>query len=265
MATWQRRNLDQITNAFATTYNRELERIDRPAIRELRKQVRALVEGGPAKTGAFDYPLDLCHIGMIVTGERTELICRRLAEAMGCDLLIVPEAENTSWVWLGSRRRLEFSDLEKAAEGIAGSLTIAAGEPREGVAGWRLSHLEAEAAAPVATLERPGITRHSNVALLASALCREEVGQSLIERYLNPLDGHRDAEDLKSTLRTYFELNCNAVSTAAALGVNRHTVQRRLKRVEDAIGEPAAARQAEFGVALKLEDLTARTRAAISG
>ena len=67
-----------------------------------------------------------------------------------------------------------------------------------------------------------------------------------MDRYLMPLDGHRDGGSTQ-TLRAYFELNCNAVSTASSLGVNRHTVQRRLKRVEEAIGEPPAARPASSG------------------
>jgi DNA-binding PucR family transcriptional regulator len=173
--------------------------------------------------------------------------------------LIAPDAEHTFWIWLGAPRQLDFSGLECAVFTTADSLTISAGEPRSGIGGWRLSHLEAEAAAPVAALEGPGLVRHSNVALLASALYREEVGRSLTSRYLEPLDRHRDAEDLKNTLRTYFELSCNAASTASALGVNRHTVQRRLRRVEEAIGEPPSSRHAEFGVALQLERLTADT------
>ena len=69
---------------------------------------------------------------------------------------VVPEAEDTFWVWLGAPRPLAFSELEQALGGIADSLAIAAGEPREGVVGWRLSHLEAEAAAPIAGSKVPG-------------------------------------------------------------------------------------------------------------
>jgi PucR C-terminal helix-turn-helix domain len=259
MATWQRRNLDQITSAFTATYSDERERLDQSPARERREQVRALVEGGPTDISAFEYRLDHCHIGLVATGEKFDLVSRQLAETMGCDLLIVPEAESTFWVWLGAPRSLAFPDLERALANLGASAAISAGEPRTGVAGWRLSHLEAEAAAPVAALEGPGLVRHSKVALLASALCHEEIGSSLLDRYLEPLDRHRDAEDLKNTLRTYFELSCNAASTASALGVNRHTVQRRLRRVEEAIGEPPSSRHAEFGVALRLERLTAST------
>lgn len=262
MATWQSRNSDMVTAAFVGTYTEELKRLSDSPTRERRDQVRALIDGGPTDIGAFEYRLEGCHIGLVATGEGVDLISRQLAETMGCDLLIVPAAESTFWVWLGAPRSLAFPDLEQAVAQIGAATTISAGEPRVGVKGWRLSHLEAEAAAPVAALEGPGVVRHSDVALLASALCREEVGCSLTDRYLDPLANHRDAEDLKSTLRAYFELSCNAASTASVLGVNRHTVQRRLRRVEEAIGEPPSTLHAEFRVALELERLTSITRAA---
>lgn len=262
MATWQSRNSDMVTAAFVGTYTEEMERLNQSPTRERRRQVKALVEGGPTDIGAFEYRLDRCHIGLVAAGEKVDLVSRQLAETLGCDLLIVPEAESTFWVWLGAPRSLAFPDLERAVADLGNPAAISAGEPRTGARGWRLSHLEAAAAAPVAALEGAGVIRHSNVALLASALCHEEIGTSLTDRYLDPLVRHRDAEDLKSTLRVYFELSCNAASTASALGVNRHTVQRRLRRVEEAIGEPPSTRHAEFGVALELERLTAITEAA---
>jgi DNA-binding PucR family transcriptional regulator len=170
-----------------------------------------------------------------------------------------PDAEHTFWAWIGAPRQLDFADLERSVATVSDLPTISAGEPRDGAGGWRLSHLEAESAAPVAQLEKPGLVRHANVALLASALCHEATGRSLTDRYLKPLDRHRDGEDLRRTLRAYFELSCNAASTASALGVNRHTVQRRLKRVEESIGQPSSSRHAEFSVALRLEQLTSRT------
>lgn len=260
MAAWQGRNSDKVMTAFVAAYTNEVERLNQSPARELRERVKMLIAGGPVDTAAFDYRLDLCHFGLVVVGEGVDLICRRLAEAMGCDLLIVPEGMHTFWAWLGAPRPLAFTDLERSAAGIAESVTISAGEPRMGVDGWRLSHLEAEAAAPVATLEGNGLVRHSDVALLASALCHAEVGESIIGRYLTPLEHHRDADDLRSTLRAYFELSCNAASAASTLGVNRHTVQRRLKRVEEAIGEPPSTRHAEFSVALRLERLTSTTQ-----
>lgn len=258
---WQGQNQDKMMAAFAAHYTTELERLKQSSTHELSAQVKKLLEGQTRDTSAIDYRFDACHIGLIAAGEKVDLVCKRLAERLGCDLLVVPAAEGTFWVWLGAPREIRYPDLERLVSAMADTLTIGAGEPRDGIVGWRLTHQEAKAAAPVALLEGPGLVRHSSVALLASALCHEETGRSLVDRYLTPLDQHRDADDLRKTLGVYFELSCNAASTASALGVNRHTVQRRLKRVEESIGEPSSARQAEFGVALRLQQLTARTTA----
>jgi PucR C-terminal helix-turn-helix domain len=261
LAGWGSGNFDRLLNAFAAEYTGELERLSKSPTSDLRKRV------GKQLRGAFDdavgpgYRLDARHIALIVVGARGDLACRRLAEQVGADLLIVPDAEDTWWAWLGAHREIGFAELERALPLNGAELAVSVGEPRPGGNGWRLTHHEAQSALPIARLEAPGLVRYSNVALLASAFSDEATGRSLMDRYLRPLDGHRDADDLRQTLRTYFELNCNAVSTASSLGVNRHTVQRRLKRVEEAIGEPSSDRQAEFGVALRLEQLTERTRA----
>jgi hypothetical protein len=260
MAAWQSRNQDKIMTSFAAEYTAELRRLEKSPTHALGERVRELLAGQSADTKALGYRLDGCHIGLIAIGEKVDLLSRRLAETLGCDRLIVPDAEDTFWIWLGAPRPIEFSDFERSVSTVMDTQIVGAGEPREGIVGWRLTHQEAEAAAPVAKLEGSGLARHSNVALLASALCHEETGRSLVDRYLKPLDRHRDADDLRRTLRVYFELSCNAASTASTLSVNRHTVQRRLKRVEESIGEPPSTRQAEFAVALRLERLTTRTR-----
>ncbi len=261
MAAWGMRNFDRLLKAFASEYTRELERLNDSPTHEVRAKAGRLLKGGPVDSSGLDYRMDGVHIGLIAVGKKGGLICRRLAEELGCELLLAPDAEDTVWAWLGARREIEIAEVERSLPAGAASLAIAAGEPRKGSHGWRLTHEEAESALPIARLEGPGFVRYSNVALLANALCDVAMGSSLTDRYLKPLDRYRDAADLRRTLGVYFELNCNAVSTASALGVNRHTVHRRLKRVEDAIGEPCSARQTEFDVVLRLQNLTARGRA----
>jgi hypothetical protein len=263
MASWGTGHLDRLIKLFAAEYIDEERRLNSSPTRELRGRVGRLLKGGTNEAADLGYRMNAWHTGLIVTGDKGDLVCRRLAEKLGCDLLIVPDAEGTYWAWLAAQSRVEVATIERALP-AAGVPAIAAGEPREGANGWRLTHKEALSALPVARLEGPGLVRHSNIALLASALCDAATGRSLMDRYLTPLDSYRDADELRGTLRTYFGLSCNAVSTASALGVNRHTVQRRLKRVEEAVGEPPSVRQAEFGVALELEQVTTRTRAAFN-
>lgn len=258
---WHGWNYEPIMNAFASEYAAEVERLEGLPSRRLAESVEGLLAGGSGEHTDLGYRLDAVHIGVIAAGERAELECRRMAESLGCDLLLLPRAEDAEeieevvWAWFGSRRRIEFERLERQVDGKR-FLFLAAGEPRDGIDGWRLTHREAQAALAVALLEPARLTRYSDVALVAHAVRDEAMAKSLLDRYLKPLNRHRDAEQLRRTVGVYLDLDCNAASTASALGVNRHTVQRRLRRVEEAVGEPLSARRAELDVALRVERLT---------
>jgi len=82
------------------------------------------------------------------------------------------------------------------------------------------------------------------------------LARSLRETYLAPLDARGDSGPvLRETLRAYFDAGFNAATAAAALQVDRHTVQRRLRKVEEALGRLLHTCHAEIEVALLLEEL----------
>jgi DNA-binding PucR family transcriptional regulator len=82
------------------------------------------------------------------------------------------------------------------------------------------------------------------------------LARSLIETYLVPLDGRGNyGEVLRRTLRAYFAADQNAVTAASVLGVARHTVERRLRSVEEKLEQTIAACGAQLQVALSIEDL----------
>ncbi|HKT84228.1 MAG TPA: helix-turn-helix domain-containing protein, partial [Solirubrobacterales bacterium] len=84
----------------------------------------------------------------------------------------------------------------------------------------------------------------------------ELLAKSLYETYLAPLDEGSDSGlGLRETLRAYFDAGFNAATAAAALEVDRHTVQRRLRKVEEALGRLLHSCHAELEVALVLEEL----------
>jgi DNA-binding PucR family transcriptional regulator len=149
------------------------------------------------------------------------------------------------------------ADVERyLSAGVLGEVTLAVGEPRRGLEGWRLTHHEAQAARQV-MLRRPRpLSRASDVVLLAAVLRDELLARSLRETYLSPLDGHGDSGAvLRETLRAYFAAGFNAATAAAALEVDRHTVQRRLRKVEEFLGRLLHSCHAEIEVALSLEEL----------
>jgi DNA-binding PucR family transcriptional regulator len=184
---------------------------------------------------------------------------QRLSEQLGCQLLLLPKAAETAWAWLGSPRPLPFSALERCLAGSDAAITLATGEAREGVDGWRLSHREAVTAQEVARRRPRSVTRCADVLLLAATLRDEEVSRILVDVYLRPLDAQRNGAALRQTLRAFYASDGNTASAAASLGVDRQTVRRRLHRVEEAIGRRLDRCRLEMEMALRVEEHVHRT------
>lgn len=251
-------HVDRIMAAVAGEYMDELERIRRsPAQRIAERVQRLLAADSPVDAAGLDYELDAWHLGVVVTGARPDVAARTLAAGLGRQPLVIPQGDDSAWAWLGGRERLATIEVERyLGAGVLGDVSLAVGEPRWGIEGWRLTHHEARAAHQV-MLRRPrSFTQASEVVLLAAVLRDEQLAESLRETYLAPLDDHGDSGlGLRETLRAYFDAGFNAATAAAALEVDRHTVQRRLRKVEEALGRLLHACHAELEVALVLEGL----------
>lgn len=252
--------VDRLMAAVATEYMDEVARMKRSPTQRLAERVQRLVSGeSPTDVGGLEYTFDAWHLGMIVKGTEAEAGIRALASGLDSQVLVVPRGNGIVWAWLGARRPLAVPDLERLlSSGIAGDSQVAVGEPRSGLEGWRLTHREAQAAQEVMLLKPQRLTRARDVILLAAVLRDEALAKSLFETYLAPLEGHGDSGAvLRETLRAYFSAGLNAATAAAALAVDRHTVQRRLRKVEEALGRLLPDCHAELVVALGLDELAA--------
>ncbi len=251
-------HVDRLMASVAAEYVEELELLRRsPSQRRAERVQRLLAGNAPAEIGWLDYELEAWHLGLIVTGPRPDVAARTLAAGLGRRPLVVARGDETAWGWLGGREPLAVADLERyLAAGVLGQVSLAVGEPRQGLEGWRLTHHEAKAAQQVMLRRPQPLIQASDVVLLAAVLRDELLARSLRETYLAPLDEMGDPGGiLRGTLRAYFEAGFNAATAAAALQVDRHTVQRRLRKVEEALGRMLQASHAEIEVALLLEEL----------
>jgi DNA-binding PucR family transcriptional regulator len=204
------------------------------------------------------YDLDVWHLGVIAAGKAPELSVQRLAEELGCRLLSVPRGPTTIWAWLGAQRCVSVAEFERlAASALGASVSFAIGEPRQGIDGWRLTHQEAQIALTIMLRGPERLVRCADVVLLAAAARDDKIAGFLLDAYLRPLERRKDGEALKRTLRSYLTLGCNAASAAASLGVDRHTVQRHLGKIEESLGRPLDSCRAELEVALRVDALTA--------
>ena len=200
------------------------------------------------------YDLDLWHVGLIATGEPnvTSKTLESLALHHGCRLLSVPLAAETTWAWLGKR---DQSDIPVGEWHGHGKLTsLAMGEPAYGFDGWRSTHHEAQVARQVALHGRTGVVRCVDVLLDAAVLRDETISGALMKTYLTPLDSLRIGGDVaRDTVISYLRCQLNVAKTAAVLGVNRKTVENRLRDIEKSLGRPLPRCLAELEVALRLE------------
>jgi hypothetical protein len=250
--------VDRLMAAVATEYMNELGRMRRSPSQRLAERVQRLVDGeSPTDVGDLGYAFEGWHLGMIVKGSDVEARVRALAAGLDCQVLAVPRGNGIVWAWLGARHPLAVADVERLlSSGAADDASLAVGEPRKGLDGWRLTHNEAQAAQEVMLRKPQRLTRGRDVILLAAVLRDDALAKSLSETYLAPLEGHGDSGAvLRETLRAYFSAGLNAATAAAALAVDRHTVQRRLRKVEEALGRLLPDCHAELVVALGLEEL----------
>jgi DNA-binding PucR family transcriptional regulator len=187
-----------------------------------------------------------------------------LASAAGPVHLILPRGDNLAWGWMARGERFTSEELDALASDSqdaarrrrASDTRLALGEPAQGLAGWRLSHHQARAALAVAQLGPDPVVHYADVAMLATILKDELLMSSLQQLYLEPLDGGRDGGDeLRRTLRAYFEADRNVSAAAAAVGVTRQAVARRLRSAEERLGRPIGALGADLEIALRLEAL----------
>jgi hypothetical protein len=249
--------LDGLMSAITGEYARELERAARSPERRRSELVQRLLAGATGDAAELGYEIDVWHLGMIATGAAARETLRRGATELGCRLLCVCRGEDTIWAWLGGQRPLVVRDVEHALdEARDDDVSLALGEPAHGLVGWRLTHRQAQAALRVALYSPRRLTRYADVALLASVLRDDALAGSMVEMYLAPLgDRENGGGVLRKTLRAYFAAERNASSAASALGVTRHTVQNRLRLIEEKLGQGLRTRQAELEVALRLDEL----------
>jgi PucR-like helix-turn-helix protein/diguanylate cyclase with GGDEF domain len=249
---------DRLLAAVSAEYAREAKLRPSSAAERRRECVKGLLAGELVDHSELGYELDGHHLAVIAKGEGVEELMRGLASTLDRRLLAVRHEEEPIWAcWLGGRRQLAAEQALRALDDVTpDGVFVTVGEPGEGLSGWRFSHLQAKAALPVAERRGQSTLLYADVALLASILRDDLLAGSLRQLYLAPLekqtrDGGRVARE---TLRAYFAAERNVSSTAAALGVDRHTVRNRIRSIEALLGRSLETSAADLEIALRLDD-----------
>jgi hypothetical protein len=249
--------LDHLIVTINDEYVREVQRVGRSPERRRVERVRRLLAGGFVDTAELDYELDAWHLGVIGTGVDVGRAFRGMAAGLGCQLLSVSHDERSMWAWLGGRRKAVVGGVERlvSARWPAG-VSLAVGEPAEGLDGWRLTHWQAQDALLVALRRPQMLTLYADIALLVPWLRDDTRAQWLVEMHLSPLDNHRcSGATLRKTLREYFAAGHNASAAARALYISRRTMRNRMVLIEGSLGPLLHTHQAELELALRLDEL----------
>lgn len=248
---------DRLLNTVAVEYRQALEANLEPAQRH-GNRIKRLVAGESTDTTDIPYDFNAHHVGVVIVGPADPEAIRSLARNLDRRVLVVSTEKDTLWAWLGGRRVLDTRDLHRLAStkewppGVA----MASGEPGFGLAGWRFSHRQAQAALAIARRGPEPVQRYADVAVQSTLVRDDLLVSSLHQMYLAPLEQERDGgKVLRDTLRAYFSSEEQVSSAAVALGVKRHTVTNRLRKVEGWIGRPLATCATALNVALGIEEL----------
>lgn len=246
---------------IAEAHSVEIERRLRSRAQHHTEIVRMLLssEAVPAsELVELRYDLNAWHIAVIAKGVNAEKTVRALAGVLRRELLVVPCDATTVWGWLGGEDRMAFSGLDNFR--VPEDVFIAVGEPGRGTDGWRTTHHEAQGAFLVALGKPHGVTRYLDVALDATFLQDDVLADSLIEKYLSPLDQVPiGGEAARRAVRALFGTEHNVSSAANVLKVHRSSVHRWRDQIERQLGYPLHEHQAEIELALRIEALR-RTR-----
>ncbi|HEV3071790.1 MAG TPA: helix-turn-helix domain-containing protein [Solirubrobacteraceae bacterium] len=250
--------LQNLTAAIEHEYNQECERARSPEQRRADVVQKLLADEavGPAELAELDYEFHASwHLAVIVTGAGAKDALRRLEVAFSNKLLPVSFGDKTVWIWIGSQRKPAVTDVERALSiNRATGVSLAIGEPGRGIDGWRLTHHQAQGAWWVALRMPEKLIRYKP--FRAAAIQDDTLARSLKQKHLAPLASQRDGGAvLRQTLRAYIDAHGSATSAGNTLKVDRHTVESRLRTVEDLIGCALYTCLAEVDVALFLEEL----------
>jgi PucR C-terminal helix-turn-helix domain/GGDEF-like domain len=248
---------DRLLAAVSAEHAREAKNRPSSATDRRRECVKSLLAGELVDHSELEYDLDAQHLGLMARGEGADEVMRELAGRLDRRLLAVCREEEPVWAcWLGGRDPLEAEEALRALRGIRPEgILITLGEPGEALSGWRFSHRQAKAALPIAERTGQPLVRYSDVTLLASIVRDDLAIASLRRLYLAPLEGGRDGDNLRTALRAYFQAGRNVSSAAAALGLNRRTLSKRLQAAERILGRPLESLAADLEIALSLEAL----------
>jgi hypothetical protein len=232
------------------------------SIRDLLSGERADVSAAEATLG---YRLRQYHIGLVCwVGDaagtadeigRLEHAISHVAAQVACggDPVFLPRDESRACAWLPLGIRDTF-DAAASTAGLDGDVHVAFGDVAKGATGFRLTHAQAVAAQAVALAagSPPRVVAFGEVAPVAMMLGSTDLLRAWVLSTLAGLatDDEHHAR-LRDTLLLFLHMGGSYKLTAERLMLHKNTVQYRIRKAEESLGQPVAEHQHDVELALR--------------
>lgn len=267
---WDRASawLDASVETSVDLFQGEADRIRQGAAAQRLDAVRDILAGhgtDPRELSTLlgGHPLSGFNTALLLHTEAIENLpdlataAAELARPFGVRPLVTNPGGRDLWCWLATRDAPDLAPLHDATAWLVEhGVSVAAGSPAEGVAGFRQSHQDAQEAQRVAfsMAEPPTVTLFADVELLAVMTSSPEAARRFVLRTLGPLaDPAETPTRLRQTLSAL--LSSGSVEEASTrLSVHKNTVRYRVNQAEELLGRKAYDAPTEIEIALRYYD-----------
>jgi DNA-binding PucR family transcriptional regulator len=260
--------IDQTSEEMVSAYAQARENWLRNRSAARAARIRDLLAGGRIDVSAAEatlgYRLRQYHVGLVCwVGDAASAAdeITRLEQAIGhvagkaaCpgNLVFLPRDESSAWAWLPLGARDTF-DLA-AATGVDPDVRFAFGNAAKGAAGFRLTHRQALATQAVALAagDPPRTVTFGEVAPIAMMLGTAELLRPWVLSTLAGLaaDDEHHAR-LRETLLVFLQTGGSYKTTAEQLMLHKNTVQYRIRKARESLGQPVGANRYDVELALR--------------
>jgi DNA-binding PucR family transcriptional regulator len=263
--------IDQTSEEMVAAYRQERENWLRNRSAARAARIRDLLSGEQIDVGAAEatlgYRLRQYHVGLVCwAGDaagtadeitRLEHAISHVAAQADCSghPVFLPRDESSAWAWLPLGIRDTFDAAAASTADLDGDIHFAFGDPAKGMTGFRISHQQAVAAqAVVLAAGSPALraVTFGQVAPVAMMLGSSELLRAWVRSTLAGLatDDKHHAR-LRGTLLVFLQSGGSYKTTAERLMLHKNTVQYRIRKAEESLGQPVGENRHDVELALR--------------
>jgi len=259
--------IDQVSEEMVTAYTQEREDWLRNRSAARAARIRDLLSGAwidvSATEATLGYRLRQYHVAVVCwaddaasAGDESIRLKRAIGRVaaqtgFGGDPVFLSRDGSSAWAWLPLGIRDRF---DGAASDADAGIHFAFGDAAKGIAGFRLTHQQAIAAQAVALAggSPPRVVTYSEVAPVAMMLGSTNLLRAWVLGTLAGLatDDEHHAR-LRDTLLVFLHTGGSYKTTAERLVLHKNTVQYRIRKAEESLGQPVGENRHDVELALR--------------